>query len=160
MSIRAAQVVGLAGGLAVSATFIYALISNKFSEILQEILFGAFDQFEFYVIILLIAAFAFSKFQAVYTNYATSDGVIDRLELFGIKLIGIVSLIIIPALAGVIAEILRAQSNNSELHTFEVIFIGLIIVIYIFVFSSQVSINEENLQYADRRFIARRLIHS
>lgn len=159
MSIRVSQVVGLAGGLAVSVTWIYALISNKFSDILQEIMFAAFDQFEFYVIILLISAFAFSQFQSVYINYSTHDGVIDRLELFGIKLIGIVSVIIIPALAGVLAEILRAQSNNSELNVFELIFIGLIIIIYIFIFSSQVSINEEKLQYADRRFIARRLIH-
>lgn len=160
MSIRAAQVVGLAGGLAISFSWIYPLISNKFSDILQEILFDAFDQFEFYVIILLIAAFAFAQFQAVYIKYSTSDGVIDRFELFGIKLIDILSLVIIPALAGVMAEILRAQSNNSELSTLEVIFIGFIIVIYIFIFSSQVSNNEQHLGYADRRFVARRLIRA
>lgn len=159
MSIRAGQIVGLAGGIAVSLTWIYALISNKFSKILEDILFTAFDQFEFYVIILLISAFAFSQFQTLYINYSKSDGVIDRLELFGIKLIDILSVIIIPALAGVIAQILRVQSSNSELYTFETVMLGFAIIIYIFIFSSQTSVNEEKLQYSDRRFIARRLIH-
>lgn len=157
MSVRAAQIAGLAGGLAISVSWIYALIANKFSDILQQILFDAFDQFEFYVIILLISAFGFYQFQHAFADHATRDGIIDRLELFGIKLIDIVSVVIIPALAGVIAEILRTQSNNSELSEFEVVAIGFIVIIYIFIFSSQNSINDEKLAYPDRRFIARYL---
>lgn len=159
MSVRATRVVGLVGGLALSVGLIYGLISNKFSEVLQDILFNAFDQFEFYVVVLFMSCFAFYQFQVWYTRCASQDGILDRLEIFGIRIIDIFSVIFIPAIAGVLTTILTTQASNSELEVFEVIFIGFFIIIYISIFSGQMITNEEHLDYAERRFIVRHLIY-
>jgi hypothetical protein len=156
MSVRVGNIQDLTVHAGLSVILINGLVANKFSEIIQELLIDMIDQLEFYVIIWMLLAFAFYQFQSAYIYYARKDDTIDRFELLMVKVIDLVNLILVPAIAGVVSRIVISQSSTTEIATFDAFVVGILIVIIIFIFSSQTTINEIHSQYASRRFIARR----